>query len=307
MRVTEVPLSSSLTSPLAPMPLQQSPGYGRALRRLGAAVRRVELSEGEQVRGQALLLRRGWGRLGVTVAIRGPVWQGAPDPALKAHLIGGMARGANPLVVQDGAGLRLGGSRTLAILSLTHPAAQRKALAPTWRNHLRRGEASGLEVEDLCPGPAELEAILTADRAQQAARRYAALPARFLHAWQVCNPRDLRLYRALMAGKVVASALFLLHRPWATYHIAISSDEARRTEAHRLILWRAMFDLHAAGYTTLDLGLAEAGTPGLADFKRGTGARLEATGPLALWLPARARQCGSPDASVPGPMRASGI
>lgn len=302
MQITEIPLSHVPDH----LPLQQSPGYGRALRRLGAQVRRVELSEGGRVRGQALLIGRGWGRLRLTLSIRGPVWKDEADPNLRAHLLAGMTGATGPLVVPGDRGLWLAGSRDLAILPLSAPEEQRRALSPGWRNHLRRGEASGLRVDARCPGPADLDWILAADRKQQRARGYRALPGRFLYAWAACNPRDLRLYRAWDGNDLVAAALFLLHHPWASYHIAISSEAARRSEAHRVILWRAMADLQVAGYNTLDLGGAEASTPGLAAFKRGTGARIEATGPSVLLLPFRFPRFGSPAAFLQGWRRADG-
>lgn len=302
MEITEIPLSRVL----AAVPLQQSPGYGRALRRLGAGVRRVELAEAGQVWGQALILRRGWGRFGLSLAMRGPVWQGDPAPDRRERLLAGLARETGPLVVQGAAGIRLAAGRSLAILPLSAPEAQRRGLASNWRNHLRRGEASGLTVDAICPGPEDVEPILAADRRQQRARAYRALPDRFLQAWAACSPHDMRLYRARSGSEVVAAALFLLHRPWATYHIALSSEAARRGEAHRLILWRAMLDLRVAGYSTLDLGLAEAANPGLLAFKRGTGARIETIGPSVLLLPVPARRCGSPAASGQGWARADG-
>src|SRR5690606_10012738 len=141
---------------------------------------------------------------------------------------------------------------------------------------------SAVRIESVCPAPDDLDRLLAADATQQRAKGYRALPGRFLHAWAACNPRDMRLYRAWRGDDLVAGALFLLHHPWASYHVAVSSGLARGTEAHRLILWQAMQDLRAKGYSMLDLGAAEAEAPGLLSFKRGTGARLEPTGPSGL-------------------------
>lgn len=302
MRIEEIPLSRASDC----VPLQQSPGYGRVLRRLGARVRRVELWEGGKPQGQVLLIGRGWGRLGITVAIRGPVWRGDSDAAMRARLLAGLARTTGPLVAPGEGGMRIAGSRDLAILPLLAPDEQRRSLSQSWRNRLRKGEASAVRIEAVCPTPADLDWILAADATQQRARGYRALPGRFLHAWAACNPRDMRLYRAWRGDDLVAGALFLLHHPWASYHIAVSSGAARATEAHRLILWQAMLDLRTAGYSMLDLGAAEAGAPGLAAFKRGTGARVEPTGPSGLLLPFRLPRFGSPVASVPAWHRKGG-
>lgn len=287
------------------LPLQQSPFYGRALRLLGAEVRQVWLQDGGKCWGQALLLRRGWRGLGVTACLRGPLWQGDPSPELRAGLLAGLRRETGLLLIQpEGAdtptqGLPLAGGRDLAILPLRDPVAQRRAFSRSWRNHLCRGETSGLGIESLNPAAEDLDWILAADRRQQHQKGYRALPARFVLAWAAANPGAMRLYRARAGRDVVAAALFLLHRPWASYHVAVSLPAARNMEAHRLILWHAMQELRSEGCDTLDLGVAEVSNPGLAAFKRDTGARLETSGRSVLVLPPRR---GRP-AFLLGPLR----
>jgi lipid II:glycine glycyltransferase (peptidoglycan interpeptide bridge formation enzyme) len=80
--------------------------------------------------------------------------------------------------------------------------------------------------------------------------------------------------------------LFLLHSPWASYHIGWSGAEGRRTNAHALLLWQAMLRLREEGFTTLDLGdVNTEDAPGLARFKIGTGALVAPLGATVLVPP----------------------
>jgi hypothetical protein len=51
------------------------------------------------------------------------------------------------------------------------------------------------------------------------------------------------------------------------------------------MLWHAALLLRGRGVTRIDLGPVDAGNPGLAGFKLGTGARLVNLGPTGLVLP----------------------
>lgn len=288
--------------PFARLPLQQSPAYAETLRRLGAAVCRVTARSGGAPQGQALVVARGRWPLRLAFVGRGPLWLApAAGPDRDATFLRALARGTGLLVATPEAPVPARGLIPLAaarhhmLLQLAaDPAPMRAALGQKWRNRLVRAEAAGLMLHRHRPG-ADPGWLLAADRRSQRLKGYRALPAAFTQAWQAADPAALRIYSAHRHGTCIAAAAFLLHRPWATYHIAWSDAAARGSDAPRLLLWRAMTDLGAEGYTMLDLGIE--GPPGLAAFKRGTGAAAQALGPTAFILPSGfPRPAGSPGA-----------
>lgn len=155
------------------------------------------------------------------------------------------------------------------------PGALRAAMRPTWRRAL--DQAAARVVED----PGALSAILSASARMMQERGVRALPASFVRAWA----GEVLVLRAGPAAGLVAGAIFLIHGRGATYHAAWASDRGRAEGAPRAILWQAALHLRARGVTRLDLGAFDAGTPGLARFKLGSGARPVSLGATALVLP----------------------
>jgi len=128
--------------------------------------------------------------------------------------------------------------------------------------------------------------LLAKDAEQQQARGYRALPARFTHAWLALDPRAALLAEARLGPERVAAMLFLLHRPWASYHVGWSGAAGRKSNAHTLLLWRAMLHLRDAGCTVTHLGdVDDDSAPDLARFKSGTGARVLELGATVLLPP----------------------
>lgn len=275
----------------APVPLQQSLAYGAVLARFGAAVERVEIAAPSGALGRAQVIGRRIGPLRLWLMSRGPVWAGAPVAPVQDAALCALGRRFRPLVAtpeRAGPGLPLVTPRHRAILDLAAaPGVIRSRLAPKWRNRLSRAEDAGLELRLSRPDAASVAWLLDADAAQQRARGYRALPARFTRAWIARDPRAALLAEAWRAGVRVAAMLFLLHPPWTTYHVGWSGPQGREANAHKLILWRAMLHLGDEGFSTLDLGDVDTeNAPGLARFKIGTGARvvpLGATVLLPLW------------------------
>ncbi len=272
------------------MPLQQSWTYGEALARLGAQVHRARILAPSGARGLAQVAARAAGPFRLALLSRGPVWQAPPAEDEAAAALRALGRVFRPLLAtpeRTGPGLPLVAPRRRALLDLAaDPAALRARLDGKWRNRLVRAEAAGLSVDIGRPGAVAVERLLACDAAGQRTRGYRALPARFTRAWLALDPGAALLAEARIGGEPVAAMLFLLHAPWASYHVGWSGAAGRRADAHRLLLWRAMEHLRAAGIGTLDLGDVDTGAaPGLARFKTGTGAGVTALGATVLLPP----------------------
>lgn len=278
----------------AALPLQQSPAYAAALARLGRATRCAGiLLDGEPV-GFARIVARRLGPFRLSLVLRGPVWTAPVSPAAEGEALRQIARSVSPLVVvpeRGGAGGRgvvpLMTPRHVALLDLTPEADRLRAdLHGKWRNRLVRAEEAAVQARIGDPDPAQVAALLTRDAAQQRARGYRALPARFTHAWLAGDPGSALYAEARQRGETIAAMFFLLHRPWASYHVGWSGPEGRRLNTHNLLLWQAILRLKAEGYTTLDLGdVNTEDAPGLARYKIGTGAAVAALGATSLILP----------------------
>lgn len=272
------------------MPLQQSWTYGEVLARLGAGVERVAVVAPSGACGLAQVARRGAGPLRLALLSRGPVWDRAPadgeaDAALRA-----LGRAFLPLVAtpeRPGPGLPLASPRHMALLDLAaDPAALRAGLGQKWRNRLTRAEGAGISVRLVHADPGSVDRLLAEDAAQALARGYRPLPARFTRAWLALDPGAALLAEASWRGRRVAAMLFLIHSPWASYHIGWTGADGRGCNAHGLLLWRAMLALRDEGIATLDLGEVNTeGAPGLARFKIGSGARVVTLGATAIVPP----------------------
>ncbi len=156
-------------------------------------------------------------------------------------------------------------------------------LSPKWRNRLRHGQSQGLVIQRR-PLPADTRHWLFKAEAQQSLRLwYQPLPAEMIAAMAAIRPGSAQLFTAYHLGQKVAAMLFLRHGTSATYQIGWSNEAGRRLSAGPACMWRAMVELQAMGATRIDLGAADpALAPGLAHFKRGTGARLRSLG--GSWL-----------------------
>jgi hypothetical protein len=275
------PLAPDIPDP-ARVPLLQSGGASRALGRP-----RLVVADAGAPLGQALILRR----FGLGAALRGPVWRPeAPQRARVAALRALRRAGLCAVEAEDAAEaalLHAAGFRCVATpahvaeLALTPDReAMRRRLAPNWRNHLRGAERAGLAIVRR-PLAGVTDPLLVAEAAQARARRYRALPHAFACAFPKAEVHEARLH-----DTPVAAMLFLRHGAVATYHIAHTTPAGRATNAHRLLLWRAMEHFAARGVTRLDLGTIDTETsPGLAAFKLGTGATARPLGGSFLAIP----------------------
>jgi len=270
------------------LPMQQHPAYGRACKQLGADPFWLEWRSGRQVLGTAQVLRRRWPVFGdFALLSRGPSFDPeVPEDearAALAELIADLApthRGVMATPDRIGGKDPLAGSGMLRMVSAGHiarlslapaPEALRAALNPKWRGRLRRAENADLKlgVGPMPPDPGHW--LLREEAAQSHTRRYARLPPEFAVAW--ASRSETLLLTAHQGKTPIAGTLFLIHKPWASYHVAWTSEAGRQLHAHNLLIWRAMLALRERGVTALELGLLDTvKTPGLARFKLCTGA-----------------------------------
>ena len=246
------------------LPLQQSAAYAAAVTGCGARVRWLE--------GGVLAVERGRLRLVSRVAL---------DRAGLRRLA--LWPGLTVVTPEDGvAGLGL-----VPLVTPLHHAVWalgpdlRAGMARNWRGHLRQAERAGLRVGRGDAGT--LEALIAAEAAQRARRRYRALPDGFTRALPA---GALRLWEWRQAGAIQAAMCFVVHGQSASYHLGWGSAAARAAGVHQPMLVQAAEALWTEGVRWLDLGSVDAEqAPGLARFKLGTGAALKRLGATCLVLP----------------------
>ncbi|WP_108482071.1 GNAT family N-acetyltransferase [Oceaniglobus ichthyenteri] len=260
---------------VGPAPLQQQWAYGAVMARLGATVRRAQViaEDGTHSHVQCILRRIGPLRV---------AWHGLPTPG-SAHAADAL-RDEGPLIWIGPAplGITLGQVRHHAQLDLSVPDL-RARLHGKWRNRLNAAQRSGLIVSQMGGVP---NWLLRAEKAQQKRARYRNMPPRWIDGWARYRADGLF---TVSAGRNAAAMSFLVHGTSATYLIGWSGEEGRRHSAHNLLMWNAVQKLRAAGIATLDLGLVSPDTPGLNQFKMGTGAKLRQIPPPRLRVMPRKR------------------
>ncbi|QBY00749.1 GNAT family N-acetyltransferase [Rhodophyticola sp. CCM32] len=276
--------------PSAPaLPLQQSPLYAEALAGIGVPVVQHSLPG-----GQALVIRRRWPVLGTVGLIsRGPYWAGLPGyqalvglrrAAGLGHLIINAETAADARALDAAGFLRIAAPRKVAELPLTGLVTDFwAAMGVKWRNRLRHGQKSGLVTRQTAFPPDPHHWLLAHDIAQQHRRGYRTLPHNIILAMAAASPGAVQLFTARANGRIMAAMLFLCQGSVASYHIGWTNPQGRATSAHNLLLWQAMQVFGASGHRILDLGdYAPDQTPGLARFKRGSGAVIRDLG--GTWL-----------------------
>ncbi|WP_377505830.1 GNAT family N-acetyltransferase [Octadecabacter sp. R77987] len=277
--------------PDAILPLQQHPFFADALARMGRDVTSLALQDGARRIGHVQLISRRFGPLGrVALASCGPVWCADTPPHLRRDMLRALGKRGLRIVnanegIPKGAGFH-------QIISAAHLAEVDlrgdlcAAMHPKWRNRLVKARSAPLTLQHDIFDSDRHGWLLLAERAQQKARGYRALPAAITLAYAAAHPAQVRVITARDGQTPVAAMLFLCHGPVATYHMGWSGPQGRATGAHNLILHAAMAWLADQGHVRLDLGTVDTQTnPGLARFKIGAGATLRATGGTWLRLP----------------------
>lgn len=298
-----LPAPCAPDAPDAPVALQQSALWLEATRALGSDADMVTLGA-----RRALVLRRRLPLVGdMALVSRANLGISADDArGLRAHLR------AKHLVVNAetfadahalaGAGFhRLFAPRVVAELQLDPRADVMAArLNQKWRNRLRHGQAQGLVIRRRPMPPDPRFWLFKAEALQSMRKWYQPLPTEMVVAMAACKPGAAQVFTAHHMGRRVAAMLFLRHGREATYQIGWSDADGRRLSAGPACMWRAMIELQAMGADRIDLGAADKRlAPGLAHFKRGTGAALRELG--GTWIDttwSRRRRVALPERDV---------
>lgn len=200
------------------------------------------------------------------------------------HLVVNAETGEDAQALADAGFHRIFAPRVMAELQLdpsTDVMAAR--LGQKWRNRLRHGQAQGLVIRGRPMPPDKRFWLFKAEALQSIRKWYQPLPPEMIAAMAACKPGAVQVFTAYHLGRRVAAMLFLRHGREATYQIGWSTAEGRRLSAGPACMWRAMVELQAMGTDRIDLGAADKSlAPGLAHFKRGTGAELRALG--GTWI-----------------------
>lgn len=262
----------------APCPLQQSPLFAAALARMGASPLWHALPG-----GPLLAVTRKVPVLGCVALISRP---GPVLPQTLRHALGVGALIVNAETQSQGGALARAGFVRLAtgpkVAELSLRGAPEEWLARMegkWRNRLRHAQRQGLDLRAIPLPPDRNHWLFHREAAQQAARGYRNLPPALITAMVASDAGALTLFTARGQGRTIAAMLFARHGQAATYLIGWSDTAGRAASAHNLLLWQAMIALETAGVERIDLGHCdEDNAPGLARFKRGSGAKVRCLG-----------------------------
>jgi len=273
-----------------PLPLWQSPEFVTALRRLGVD---AEIQPLDDV-GQVMVVRRRFGPFGtVAFTSRGPVWASETPPALQ---VDALRNSGLRLVNADGTAadvLRRAGFRRIrrpaavSVLDVhANPDDQVAACRGKWRNAYRQGLRKSPITRHGHFDPGRDAWLFSADRAQQKAKGYRALPAKIVQAMAAKDRKSVMVSQMMLGPTPIAAMLFLLHGTAATYQIGVTTAAGRDARAHHVLLMQACAKLAKRGVRQIELGLHQPKVaPGLARFKLGSGAHVHDLGGTWMKLP----------------------
>jgi hypothetical protein len=272
--------------------LQQSDAWLNAVRALGSDARVQQIGE-----TPCLVLRKSLPLVrDVALISRAGLALSAGRAATLRTMLGTRHLIVNAETVDDAISLaragfrRVAAPRMIAELRLAPTTEEMtNRLAPKWRNRLRHAESKGLKIR-CTPMPADPNHWLLRAEARQSLRLgYRPLPPDMVAALAASAPGAAMLFSAYHLGQRVGGMLFFRHGRTATYQIGWMEDEGRERSAGTALMWRAMTALRNSGVEVIDLGAADPDhAPGLARFKRGTGAELRTLGGTWLdsaWVP----------------------
>ncbi|WP_299965590.1 GNAT family N-acetyltransferase [uncultured Roseobacter sp.] len=267
----------------APVPLQQSEAFHRALAAFGRTPERLACG--------TLVLHRTFGPLPVRMIVR-PRAQTVFD----MHRLLERLPGRGPVILSPDAPMPLGQLGALPVVSPTTVAwldlspgedALMAGLHQKWRNRLRHAQRQELRIsrQNLPDDPSHW--LLQMDAQQQRARRYRSWPPALTRAFARANPSQAKLFTARLGGNPVSALLLLRHGEVASYHIGHTGPLGRLTSAQTLLMWQAILWARRKGMRRLELGTldTEEGA-GRARFKLGTGAVTQRLGGTWIYAPA---------------------
>ena len=160
------------------------------------------------------------------------------------------------------------------------PEALRERLSVNWRHNLKRGNERAVVADWTDPDPAEMESVyrrLESLKGLAPQHRADSLGSLV----RALGP-SLILKRAVVDGRTVALRACAVFGGAAVDLLAAATEEARKVYASYSLLWSLLLESRRRGALGYDLGGADPDAArGVADFKKGTGARLIET--LGEW------------------------
>jgi len=283
----------------SPLPLQQHPCYGLALKAFGASPLQVNIHENNTLIGKGLLIhRKFFGLINFTHIFRGPAWC-VPNIShdTKTAVFQELKKTFNPwrwnflatlpeepagddsTKMMETAGLRrvMTGFSTVWLDIRPEAEILRQSLKGKWRNQLVQAEKNKLEISVGGKKPHQYSWLLEREAEQRSNRKYQATPLglvpNYVAACTKKNQGSVLSITAIAKKEKIAGALFLLHGNSATYHIGWNGEKGRDMNAQNCVLWEGICALKKAGIHFLDLGgLNTADLAGIARFKLGMGA-----------------------------------
>ncbi|MBI4370940.1 MAG: peptidoglycan bridge formation glycyltransferase FemA/FemB family protein [Elusimicrobia bacterium] len=156
------------------------------------------------------------------------------------------------------------------------PERLREGLSANWRHNLKRGNARAVVVDWTDPEPAEMESVY------RALESYKGLPPQ--HRADALGSLARRLgpalilKRAIVDGRTAALRACAVFAGRAVDLLAAATPEGRKSYASYALLWALILEARRRGARIYDLGGADPDAArGVADFKKGVGARLVET------------------------------
>ncbi|WP_417317636.1 lipid II:glycine glycyltransferase FemX [Emcibacter sp.] len=280
--------------------LQQSWGYGAALKERGVRVRRIVAYDGNRPLALAQVIVRSWfGIVKLAHIMRGPVWLEEVSAETRQEIYRQLRRlyprrkmrflFLSPEVgdpdegeLLEAAGLKqvITGYTTVLVDMGKSEEELWASLYGKWRNQVRRAEKEQLTVEFGDHTHERTDWLFTKEKKQQKDKNYRSLPVQLIEAYHRHSLGKGVVMTAFVYKNAnhnnqeepLAAALFLRHGTGVTYHMGWNGSEGRALNAMNLLLWKAMTHLKGKGCRQLDLGgLNTVDSPELARFKLGLG------------------------------------
>ena len=275
--------------------LQQDWAYGTSLKALGIECHRAEvILKGETVALAQFICRRYGLIVGVALCTRGPLWLKPMHAEDKRRIYRELKRSlpmkkprfalfspditdaSDPSVGQL---TRVMTGYSTVMIDLTLPPEQlRSAMEGRWRNRLVAAERAGLDIIHTAADSNEYRWLLEEERAQRESKNFYGLPLEFVETYLKSRAQASKtalILHAELEKERVAAMLFLVHGSAATYHVGWSNEIGRDSNAHNLLLWRALNELRQRGVRKLDLGgINTRQLAGISRFKIGSGGKV---------------------------------
>jgi len=277
--------------------LQQAWAYGDAMDAMKVRVHRAVVRERDKIVAIAqFICRRYLGYISLASCSRGPVFdpdlsaaqrravyvllrQQMPLPRWRAVLFSPDV----PLAAMDPIEVK-GLSRVMTgystvMLDLQRPLDEIKAgLEGKWRNRLTKALAQPQIRVQVQSSLKRCQWLLGKEQEQREAKKFHGLPTGFVDAYIAALPQKEQAFVVAYAelGKnTIAAMLFLVHGRVASYHMGWADDEGRQSNAHNLLLWKALAHFQQMDIHLLDLGgINTHDLAGISRFKLGTGGQV---------------------------------